>query len=80
MDVSLYNNQYQLSRKGVINFHWLGGDQYSGEYESSKVYNFMLMTDFGANVYETEGNLIIPLQPVITYACENGIITVQLWF
>ena len=75
INVSLYGNHYQLDKKGIINFHWLGGDKYSGEYESSKVYNFMLKTDFGVNIYKKGKDLIIPLQPVIPYACENGIIT-----
>jgi len=74
IDVSLYSYQYQLTRKGIINFHWTG--QGIGEYDSPKVYNFMLRTDLGANIYKyDEKNLIIPIQPIVHYVCENELIT-----
>lgn len=73
MDVSLYSSQYKLNRKGIINFRWTG--RYSGKYDSPEIYNFMLMTDFGANIYKYGENLIIPLQPIIQYSCKDEIIT-----
>jgi hypothetical protein len=73
MDVSLYDSHHRLDRKGVIDFGW--NDRYSGKYDSPEIYNFMLMTDFGANVYKYGENVIIPLQPVIRYACKDGRIT-----
>jgi hypothetical protein len=73
MDVTLYNNQYELDRKGIINFKWKG--PLIGAYNSPSVYNFMLRTDLSANIYKYGENLIIPLQPIVHYVCEGEEVT-----
>ena len=45
MDVTLYNNQFKLDKKGPLDFQW--GKSQIGAYDSPSVYNFMLRTDFG---------------------------------
>ncbi len=70
----LCGNDYLLERKGLMNFGWK--NRYTGEYDSPEVYNFMLTTDFGVNVYKYDDDrVIIPIQPLIYYACENEIVT-----
>ncbi|MDR1223074.1 MAG: DUF4221 domain-containing protein [Tannerella sp.] len=73
IDVTLYNNRYELERKGIIDFKWKG--LRIGAYDSPSVYNFMLKTDLGANIYKYGENLIIPLQPVLHYVCEDERVT-----
>jgi hypothetical protein len=71
--VTLYNNQYELDRKGILDFKWKGLN--IGAYDSPSVYNFMLRTDFGANIYKYGDNFIIPLQPILHYVCEDERVT-----
>jgi hypothetical protein len=73
IDVTLYNNRYELDRKGIIDFKWKG--LRIGAYDSPSVYNFMLRTDFSANIYKYGENLIIPLQPILHYVCEDERVT-----
>jgi hypothetical protein len=75
INVTFYGAQsYALERKGLLNFKWKG--RYTGEYDLPEIYNFMLMTDLGGNIYNMGNDtLIIPIQPVINYACESEIIT-----
>jgi hypothetical protein len=73
IDVTLYNNRYELDRKGIIDFKWK--DLCIGAYDSPSVYNFMLKTDLGANIYKYGENLIIPLQPILHYVCEDERVT-----
>jgi hypothetical protein len=74
IEVDVYNTtEYKLNRKGMLNFGW--ADRYTGDYDSPKVYTFMLMSDLGADIYNYKGEIIIPLQPVYRYACKDGLIT-----
>jgi hypothetical protein len=74
VEVNLYNtSEYELNKKGMLNFGW--EDHYTGDYDSPKVYNFMLMTDLGADIYRYKDKIIIPAQPVIRLACKDGLIT-----
>jgi hypothetical protein len=71
--VTLYNNRYELDRKGRIDFKWKGLQV--DAYDSPSVYNFMSHTIFGANVYKYGEDLIIPLQPIVRSVCEDERIT-----
>jgi len=69
MDVTLYNNQFKLDKKGPLDFQW--GKSQIGAYDSPSVYNFMLRTDFGANIYKYKDKIILPLQPVLHYVTSD---------
>jgi len=74
LEVHFYNkNKCVLDKKGMMDFGWV--NRYTGEYELPQVYNFMLMSDLGANVYKYHDNLVVPIQPITRYACEDGLIT-----
>jgi hypothetical protein len=73
MEVILYNNRYELNRKGLIDFKWRG--LHAGAYDSPDVYNFTLRTDFSANIYKYGENLIIPVEPILYYVSENESVT-----
>ncbi|MDR0843908.1 MAG: hypothetical protein LBN71_01695, partial [Tannerella sp.] len=40
-----------------------------GEYDSTRAYSFLSMTEFGVNVYNYQGKLLIPVQPVVRFVC-----------
>ena len=66
---------YNLTKAKNLDFGWSG--QYTGNYELPSSYTFMSMTDLGGNVYNHEEKLLIPVNAVIKYTCENEIVTLD---
>lgn len=65
-------NEYRLKRLGFLDFKWQNSPV--KDYNSSSAYNYMILSDFGTNIYNRNDLYIIPISPMVKSLGENNII------